>query len=153
MGSCSEKVPRGTDSSLDRPVLLLPRRQTSSQSQWSRFQEPDWRSLLGSFTHTIPGCYRILPCPGPSTVLGCGLEEPPKKILSLGFPALSKILAPPPSGFRFPEHPPGPFPVPTPARVPRRLLDLEDGVTFLGQLLLGQVAVDRLRPRIYPASS
>lgn len=121
------------------PALLLPMYQTRSQSQWSRFQEPDWRSLSGPFPHTVPGCYRILPCSGPSIVLDCGLREPwgKKKSLSLGFPALPKILAPPPSGFRFPEHPPGSFPLPSPARVPHKLLDLEGGVTFLGQLLLG----------------
>lgn len=79
-----------------------------------------------------------------------------KKILSLDFPALPKILAPPPSGFRFPDHPPGPFrcpPLPV-SHINSWISKVEEGgVTFLGQLLLGQVAEDRLRPRIYPVSS
>lgn len=151
MGSCSEKnTKRYREQPGPGPVLLLPIYQTrSTQSQWSGLQEPDWKSLLGSFTWMLPNSalHRAFNSAGPWPQ---GASE---EIPSLGFPALPKLLAPPPSGFRFPEHPSGPFPVPTPARVPHKLLDLEGGVTFLGQLFLGQVTVDRLRPRIYPASS
>lgn len=130
------------------PVPLLPMNQTKSQSQWSGFQEPDRRSLLVSFTHTTPGFYQTLHRAFNSA--GRRPQGATEEILSLGFPALPKLLAPPPSGLRFPEHPPGPFPVPTPARVTHRFLDLEGGVTFLGQLLLGQVAVDRLTAQNLP---
>lgn len=74
-------------------------------------QEPDWRSLPGSFTHINSWMFRN-PVPGPSTglsLLDYSLREPLKK--SCHWPFLRFPSSTPP-GLRLPEHPPGSFPVP-----------------------------------------